>query len=126
MMLVEERKIQLENPPFRPICLSQRERRSAWRKSTRPQNAGASQGATSRAVHLGDVVEESDGDLMGDGANVAMLLQPCPPAEPADRTRGFTRNCVILACPSDSALSEHRRLDRPGVERVRPASASCS
>jgi TolB-like protein/class 3 adenylate cyclase len=31
-------------------------------------------------VHLGDVVEESDGDLMGDGVNIAARLeQLCPP-----------------------------------------------
>ena len=62
----------------------------------------------------------------GRWVSVAMLLQPCPPAEPADRTHRFTRNCVILACPSDSALSEHRRLDRRGVERACPANASDS
>jgi class 3 adenylate cyclase len=27
-------------------------------------------------IHLGDVVEESDGDLMGDGVNIAARLQP--------------------------------------------------
>ena len=26
-------------------------------------------------VHLGDVVEESDGDLMGDGVNIATRLE---------------------------------------------------
>jgi adenylate cyclase len=26
-------------------------------------------------IHLGDVVEESDGDLMGDGVNIAARLQ---------------------------------------------------
>ena len=26
-------------------------------------------------VHLGDVVEESDGDLMGDGVNIAARLE---------------------------------------------------
>ena len=31
-------------------------------------------------VHLGDVVEEADGDLMGDGVNIAARLeQLCPP-----------------------------------------------
>jgi adenylate cyclase len=31
-------------------------------------------------IHLGDVVEEADGDLMGDGVNVAARLQPiCEP-----------------------------------------------
>jgi adenylate cyclase len=27
------------------------------------------------SVHLGDVVEESDGDLMGDGVNIAARLE---------------------------------------------------
>ena len=29
-------------------------------------------------VHLGDVVEESDGDLMGDGVNIAARLRGSP------------------------------------------------
>jgi adenylate cyclase len=28
-------------------------------------------------IHLGDVVEEADGDLMGDGVNVAARLAGC-------------------------------------------------
>ena len=43
-------------------------------------------------VHLGDVVEESDGDLMGDGVNIAARLEgvcepgglSCP-AQPTNR-----------------------------------------
>ena len=33
-------------------------------------------------IHLGDVVEEADGDLMGDGVNIAARLssQPAPAA----------------------------------------------
>ena len=31
-------------------------------------------------IHLGDVVEEGDGDLMGDGVNIAVRLERlCPP-----------------------------------------------
>src|ERR1035437_9219351 len=29
-------------------------------------------------IHLGDVVEESDGDLMGDGVNIAARREGCP------------------------------------------------
>ena len=29
-------------------------------------------------IHLGDVVEESDGDLMGDGVNIAARLEELP------------------------------------------------
>jgi class 3 adenylate cyclase len=33
-------------------------------------------------IHLGDVVEESDGDLMGDGVNVAARLEGiCEPGQ---------------------------------------------
>ena len=40
-------------------------------------------------IHLGDVVEESDGDLMGDGVNIAARLEGvCEPARSAcPRTR---------------------------------------
>ena len=46
-------------------------------------------------IHLGDVVEESDGDLMGDGVNIAARLEGiaelgaiCLSEEPIDRLRG--------------------------------------
>jgi len=32
-------------------------------------------------IHLGDVVEESDGDLMGDGVNIAARLEGIPDAD---------------------------------------------
>ena len=40
-------------------------------------------------IHLGDVVEESDGDLMGDGVNITPLLgrpAPCRPVPSAGRS----------------------------------------
>ena len=45
-------------------------------------------------IHLGDVVEEGDGDLMGDGVNIAARLQGvakpgtiCLPSKPTGRSR---------------------------------------
>jgi len=32
-------------------------------------------------IHLGDVVEENDGDLMGDGVNIAARLEASPSSE---------------------------------------------
>ena len=40
-------------------------------------------------VHLGDVVEESDGDLMGDGVNIAARLEGCA---------GFANRGRMAAC----------------------------
>jgi len=34
-------------------------------------------------IHLGDVVEEGDGDLMGDGVNIAARLDSSPHPEPS-------------------------------------------
>jgi class 3 adenylate cyclase len=34
-------------------------------------------------IHLGDVVEESDGDLMGDGVNIAARLEGMPNPVPS-------------------------------------------
>ncbi len=39
-------------------------------------------------IHLGDVVEESDGDLMGDGVNIA--ARPFQAATPAAITKRLT------------------------------------
>ena len=49
-------------------------------------------------VHLGDVVEEADGDLMGDGVNIAARLEG-------------------IAKPSAISLSE----DAPRARKIRPA-----
>jgi len=41
-------------------------------------------------IHIGDVVEEADGDLMGDGVNIAARLKvsPCPAASPFPKMPG--------------------------------------
>ena len=68
-------------------------------------------------IHLGDVVEESDGDLMGDGVNIAARLEGiCEPgaivlSEDAYRTG---------ARPRERPL---RRSRRPYVQEHRPAGA---
>ena len=61
-----ERSLLMSRPPAggSPLCSS-----STWRIEFRV------------GIHLGDVVEESDGDLMGDGVNIAARLEgiadPC-------------------------------------------------
>jgi adenylate cyclase len=59
-------------------------------------------------IHLGDVVEESDGDLMGDGVNIAARLEASPnPArsvsqsKPTGRSRdGWISRSTISAQPN--------------------------
>ena len=57
-------------------------------------------------IHLGDVVEESDGDLMGDGVNIAARLE------------GIREARWDLSCRSDSLWAGRDRLER-GVRRSR-------
>ena len=70
-------------------------------------------------IHLGDVVEESDGDLMGDGVNIAARLESIcragrdlplrrrlSPGQGTARTRGHR--------PRPDATQEHCRAD-PGL-----------
>ena len=53
-------------------------------------------------VHLGDVVEESDGDLMGDGVNIAARLEGiCEPA----------RVCLSSAASIRCAIGEGTFVD---------------
>ncbi len=54
-------------------------------------------------IHLGDVVEESDGDLMGDGINIAARLEGA--ARPG---------CICLS--EDAYRQVRTRLPRPAVE----------
>ena len=54
-------------------CAARSRCRRAWSSATR---ACRQRGIESRlGIHLGDVVEESDGDLMGDGVNIAARLE---------------------------------------------------
>ena len=77
-------------------------------------------------IHLGDVVEESDGDLMGDGVNIAARLEGiCKPgaiclSEDAYRqVKGRLDLAVTDLGPT--ATQEHRRAD-PGLFACRSAS----
>ena len=59
-------------------------------------------------IHLGDVVEESDGDLMGDGVNIAARLRGgrqarrdlSSPRTPTGRSRGgsISRSAISARC----------------------------
>ncbi len=63
-------------------------------------------------IHLGDVVEESDGDLMGDGVNIASRLRASPrrarsacPRMPIAKSRqGSTSRSAISAAHSSRTL----------------------
>ena len=57
-------------------------------------------------IHLGDVVEESDGDLMGDGVNIAARLEGI--AEPG------------AICLSEDAYRQVKGQARSGGHRSRP------
>jgi adenylate cyclase len=47
-------------------------------------------------IHLGDVVEESDGDLMGDGVNIAARLEGiCEPGGIVLSSAAYEHTCVI-------------------------------
>ena len=55
-------------------CAARSKFRTAWSSATPacPRTAASS---SAIGIHLGDVVEESDGDLMGDGVNIAARLE---------------------------------------------------
>ena len=57
-------------------------------------------------IHVGDVVEESDGDLMGDGVNIAARLE------------GIAKPGAI--CLSEDAYRQVKRQARDGGDRSRP------
>jgi hypothetical protein len=66
-------------------------------------------------IHLGDVVEESDGELMGDGVNPA---KKCPSTGYSDEASPFPKRwprasrSFGIACPA-----YERRADEPGAAR---------
>ena len=69
-------------------------------------------------IHLGDIVEESDGDLMGDGVNIAARLEGSPvPARSVFRRTPIVRSKVgsISRLAISVPLLESRR--RPRAER---------
>ena len=87
-------------------------------------------------IHLGDVVEESDGDLMGDGVNIAARLgraSPSParsvsPRTPIVRSRGgsISRSPISArpnsrTSPSRSGSIRSKSAARPGEARAAPA-----
>ena len=69
-------------------------------------------------IHLGDVVEESDGDLMGDGVNIAARLKGiASPARLSLRGRlsaGERRLDMEVTDLGPTAAQEHRRA-HPGL-----------
>ena len=70
-------------------------------------------------IHLGDVVEESDGDLMGDGVNIAARLEGiCKPGAiclSEDAYRQVKRRLDLAVSRSwPDPTQEHRRTD-PGL-----------
>ena len=70
-------------------------------------------------IHLGDAVEESDGDLMGDGVNIAARLEGiCAPGAISLYEQAYwqVKERLDLAGATTSArwAQEHRRAD-PGL-----------
>ena len=80
-------------------------------------------------VHLGDVVEESDGDLMGDGVNIAARLEGvakpgtiCLSEQAYWQVKG--RLDLKVTDLGATEFEEHRRADPRLLARSRPAAAS--
>ena len=79
-------------------------------------------------IHLGDVVEEADGDLMGDGVNVAARLEGiCEPGQiclSEDAYRHVKSRFEFRWRPRAAKPQEHRRTDArlpPAPRRARGA-----
>ena len=62
-------------------------------------------------IHLGDVVEEADGDLMGDGVNIAAYARPARsacPRTPIGRSRAGSISLSLILVRSNSRTSPSR------------------
>jgi class 3 adenylate cyclase len=69
-------------------------------------------------IHLGDVVEESDGDLMGDGVNTAARLEGlCEPGGVC-----LSEQAYWLAADTDRAQAAGPRRTRPPARRLASSS----
>ena len=62
-------------------------------------------------IHLGDVVEESDGDLMGDGVNIAARLEALPSLAPYVFPTTLTGRC-------DHGSISHRDLGETKLKNI--------
>ena len=75
-------------------------------------------------IHLGDVVEESDGDLMGDGVNIAARLegiaQPGAICLSEDAYRQVKGRLDLAVTPRTDRAEKHRRADPGLFARSRP------
>ena len=76
-------------------------------------------------VHLGDVVEEADGDLMGDGVNIAADWRGSPsrarsafPRTPIGKSKGGSTSRPAISASPNSRIS----LSRSGFTRCKSAS----
>ena len=80
-------------------------------------------------IHLGDVVEESDGDLMGDGVNIAARLEgvasPARSASPKTPIGRCSARLDLAVTDLGRAAQEHRRAD-PASIRCRSASPAAA
>ena len=82
-------------------------------------------------IHLGDVVEESDGDLMGDGVNIAARLegiaQPGAICLSEDAYRQVARGSISRSPISATTPQEHRGAIRAySLEVGTPAQANAT
>ena len=80
-------------------------------------------------IHLGDVVEESDGDLMGDGVNIAARLEGIAAPGAICLVRGRLSSSACASRPCASALLatsvERRSLDAsPRANQLTPQAST--
>ena len=108
-------------------CAARSKCRTAWSSAT-PACRPRRRIEFRVGIHLGDVVEESDGDLMGDGVNIAARLEGSPsrarsvcPKTPIVRSRGgsISRSAISArpnsrTSPSRSGSIRSKSASRPG------------